>query len=94
MASRRDETHDRPVCVADSGHDLAASAVSLDAGRAAQLLLSHDICSRLQLRHYGGPGFDYVPTTVVGRLREAGVSNEDLEQMLIANPRRLLSMPA
>ena len=66
----------------------------LDAGRASQLLLSHDICSRLQLHHYGGPGFDHVPTTIVGRLREAGVSSTDIEQMLVTNPRRLLSMPA
>jgi phosphotriesterase-related protein len=66
----------------------------LDAGRASQLLLAHDICSRIQLHHYGGPGFDHVPTTIAGRLREAGVSNDDLEQMLIGNPRRLLSMPA
>jgi phosphotriesterase-related protein len=66
----------------------------LDASRAAQLLLSHDICSRLQLHRYGGPGFDHVPTTIAGRLREAGVSNDDLDQMLIGNPRRLLSMPA
>jgi len=66
----------------------------LDAGRATQLLLSHDICSRIQLHHYGGPGFDHVPTTIAGRLREAGVSNDDLDRMLISNPRRLLSMPA
>jgi phosphotriesterase-related protein len=66
----------------------------LEAGRASQLLLSHDVCSRLQLHHYGGPGFDHVPTTIVGRLREAGVSSTEIEQMLVANPRRLLSMPA
>lgn len=66
----------------------------LDAGRAPQLLLSHDICSRIQLHQYGGPGFDHVPTTIAGRLREAGASNDDLDQMLIRNPRRLLSMPA
>lgn len=65
----------------------------LDAGLAAQLLLSHDICSRLQLHHYGGPGYDHVPTTVVERLRAAGVVQADLDQMLIANPRRLLTMP-
>jgi phosphotriesterase-related protein len=66
----------------------------LDAGRASQLLLSHDICTRLQLRRYGGPGYDHVPTTIVGRLRAAGASNADLDRMLIENPRRLLAMPA
>jgi len=65
----------------------------LDAGRADQLLLSHDICSRLQLYHYGGPGYDHVPTTIAGRLGAAGVSDADLDTMLVANPARLLAMP-
>jgi len=65
----------------------------LDAGYVAQLLLSHDICSRLQLHRYGGPGYDHVATTVVDRLRAAGVVQAYLDQMLIANPRRLLTTP-
>jgi phosphotriesterase-related protein len=66
----------------------------LDAGRASQLLLSHDICSRLQLHYYRGPGYDHVTTTIADRLRLAGASAADIDQMLIANPRRLLAMPA
>ncbi len=66
----------------------------LDAGRASQLLLSHDICSLLQLHRYDGPGYDHVPTTIVGRLRSAGASQTDIDRMLIENPRRLLAMPA
>ena len=64
----------------------------LDDGRASQLLLSHDICSRLQLHRYGGPGYDHVATTIGDRLRTAGASEDDLDQMLIANPRRLLTI--
>ena len=65
----------------------------LDAGRGSQLLLSHDICSRLQLHRYGGPGFAHVPATIVDRLRAAGVSQAELDEMLVANPRRLLTFP-
>jgi phosphotriesterase-related protein len=66
----------------------------LDAGRASQLLLSHDICSRLQLAHYGGPGYDHVPGTIVPRLRVEGISAAEVERMLVLNPKRLLAMPA
>jgi phosphotriesterase-related protein len=66
----------------------------LDAGRAGQLLVSHDICTRLQLHHYGGEGYDHVPTTIVERLLAAGAAQSDLDRMLIENPRRLLAMPA
>jgi phosphotriesterase-related protein len=66
----------------------------LDAGCASQLLLSHDICSRIQLAHYGGPGYAHVPGTIVPRLRAEGISAAEIEQMLVSNPRRLLAMPA
>jgi phosphotriesterase-related protein len=66
----------------------------LDAGRASQLLLSHDICSRLQLARYGGPGYDHVLKSIVPRLRTEGVSKAEVDQMLLENPRRLLAMPA
>jgi phosphotriesterase-related protein len=64
----------------------------LDAGRAEQLLISHDVCTRLQLHHYGGTGFDHVPTTIVDRLRSLGVSAAEIDQILVANPRRLLTI--
>jgi Predicted metal-dependent hydrolase with the TIM-barrel fold len=65
----------------------------LDAGHASQLLLSHDICSRIQLHRYGGTGYDHVLLSVVPRLRRAGVSQADIDEMLVGNPRRFLSMP-
>jgi len=66
----------------------------LDADRADQLLLSHDVCTRLQLHRYGGWGYDHILVSIVPRLRRAGVSQEDIDRMLIDNPRRLLAMPS
>ena len=66
----------------------------LDAGRGSQLLLSHDICTRLQLHHYGGQGYDHIPTAIVERLLSAGAAQSDLDQLLIVNPARFLAMPA
>ena len=66
----------------------------LDADRAGQLLLSHDVCTRLQLHRYGGWGYDHLLLSIVPRLRRAGVAEADIDRMLIDNPRRLLAMPA
>ena len=66
----------------------------LDAGRADQLLLSHDMCTRLQLHRYGGSGFAHLLVDVVPALRDQGVPEDELDRMLVANPRRLLAMPA
>jgi phosphotriesterase-related protein len=66
----------------------------LDAGRANQLLISHDICSRLQLHRLGGVGYDHILRNVVPALRDAGAAASDINAMLVANPRRFLARPA
>ena len=43
------------------------------------------------LHYFGGPGYDYLLRVFVPMLRGAGVSERDLEIMLIENPRRALA---
>ena len=66
-------------------------------GYARQLLLSHDTSGMsvfavdlYDTTHPHGR-FDYIPTTVVGELREAGVSQRDIDVMTRENPRTLFS---
>ena len=63
----------------------------LEAGYAGQLLLSQDVCERLQLRAYGGTGYAHLLTTVRPRLRRAGVDEPTLERLFRENPLRLLT---
>lgn len=60
-------------------------------GFVERLLLSHDICDLQKLRVGGGPGFVYIPTKFVELLRSAGVAEEQIQTILIENPRRALS---
>ncbi len=62
----------------------------LEAGYARQVLVSQDVCERLQLRAYGGYGYAHLPTTIVPRLKRRGVPEETLEVLLRENPARLL----
>jgi len=64
----------------------------LEQGYAPQITLAHDICTRLQFRHYGGWGWDHLLTNIVPRLRHAGVSQQELDAMFIVTPRRLLTL--
>ena len=66
----------------------------LDTGRAEQLLVAHDICTRLQLQRYGGWGYDHIPRSVVPRLLRAGAAPADIDRMLVDNPRRFLTISA
>jgi phosphotriesterase-related protein len=61
-------------------------------GYADQLLLSQDVCTKTQLKAYGGNGYDYVLTEVVPYLKGAGIADEEIEKLLVANPARLFSI--
>ncbi len=63
----------------------------LDAGLAHQLLLSQDICTKMQWRRHGGMGYDHILRTIVPRLRRRGVDEATLHTMLVENPARLLA---
>jgi phosphotriesterase-related protein len=60
-------------------------------GYLGHILLSHDVCIRSQLRINGGFGFDYIPTSFVPVLAEAGVGKDEIQQILVDNPRRALA---
>jgi len=66
----------------------------LSRGHAERILLSQDVCHDSQLTRYGGNGYTYLARTFLPRLREAGVSDAEIETMTVANPRRLLTLGA
>jgi len=61
-------------------------------GYTDQLLLSQDVCTKTQLKAFGGNGYDYVIREVVPYLKGSGVSDGEVEKLLIANPARLFSI--
>jgi len=63
----------------------------LDAGHVERLCLSSDFASQKYLRKNGGPGIAMVMTTMVPRLRQAGVDAATLHTILVDNPRRALA---
>jgi predicted metal-dependent phosphotriesterase family hydrolase len=63
----------------------------LDAGYIQHLMLSQDVCYRSDLVAYGGVGYGFVPGELQGLLQQAGVSDEQLHQLLVENPRRALT---
>jgi phosphotriesterase-related protein len=56
------------------------------AGHLEQILLSGDVCMKSHLHAYGGKGYDHVLLTFIPTLKEAGVSQEEIDCMLITNP--------
>jgi phosphotriesterase-related protein len=63
----------------------------IDAGFGDRICLSSDFGNEKYLRKNGGPGIDMILTTIVPRLRRAGVPENTLHVILVENPRRALS---
>jgi len=60
-------------------------------GHERQILLSTDTCRRSHLHANGGRGYDYLWTSFLPRLLRRGVTQAQIESMLVAAPRRLLA---
>jgi phosphotriesterase-related protein len=57
-------------------------------GFAQRVLLSEDICMLDHLKYQGGKGYGYLLETFIPLLRERGVSDEQIQLMLVDNPAR------
>lgn len=63
----------------------------IERGHIRQLLLSQDINREISLVGYGGTGYAFVVTTFSEMLRDRGVTDAQLETLLVENPRRVLT---
>jgi len=55
-----------------------------------QILVSHDVFNKTDLRQYGGPGYDHLLTTVVPLMRMKGITDEQIHVILKKNPEHTL----
>jgi len=63
----------------------------IDAGFVDRLLMSQDVFLKTMLTRYGGYGYGYILKHFVPRLRRHGVTNPQIETMMIANPAKVFS---
>lgn len=75
-----------------SDEDNAAALTELvQAGFGDQLLISQDIFIKSLLRRHGGPGYGHILQYFVPRLRRHGMTEHQIDQLLVANPRALFA---
>lgn len=67
-------------------------ATLIESGYASNIVLAHDVAVKAHLRAFGGNGYGHILERVVPELRRRfGVTDRDVDSMLVENPRRLLS---
>jgi phosphotriesterase-related protein len=60
-------------------------------GYREKILVSHDICTRMQLRSYGGHGYAHLLTRAVPLMRKQGLLDADIQCIMQENPQRILT---
>lgn len=57
-----------------------------------RLVIAHDICRKTSLVHYGGDGYAHIPQNVVPIMRRKGMTEAQIEAILVHNPARVLAL--
>ena len=65
----------------------------IDAGYLNQILISQDIWNKHQRRKYGGWGYDHILRNTVPVMKAKGMSQQEIDTIMIENPKRLLTFP-
>ena len=87
------EAPPRPGLATATDAERADAVTALLAEGDRRQVLACGVWTRAALHHHGGWGYDHLPTTVLPMLRERGLSDLDLETLLLTEPRRLLDRP-
>lgn len=64
------------------------------AGYADRIVLSQDICTKTSLKAYGGTGYSFIEESFLPYLKRQGVTDAQINTIIVENPRRLLTLAA
>lgn len=86
--TRTDQGYEMPK---DSQRVLSMAKL-IEKGYTENILISNDVCFKMNLHRYGGWGYDHVLTNVLPMFEKTGVAEEILYQILWANPKKALTI--
>ena len=59
-------------------------------GLGGQITMAHDVCLKPETVKYGGRGFAHILESIIPRMIRRGISQEQIDAMLIDNPAQAL----
>ena len=82
-----------------SAHDMISDAQRLDhiqlllgEGYGDRVVIAHDVFGKHRWVRYGGTGYAHILENIVPRMRERGISSDDVDRILVGNPTRILTL--
>lgn len=84
---------DNKAFFSSAGTAVVAEAIPqlINAGYADRILLSQDICTKMQLKRFGGTGYSFILEKFLPELRSRDVSEDHILAMMVENPKRILT---
>lgn len=75
--------------------DVARTIVTLiNAGYGDRIVLSQDVSEKTHLKAYGGTGYAFLEEQFLPYLKRQGVTDAQIRQLVVDNPKRLLTLTA
>ena len=76
-----------------SGSALVAEGVRnlIGAGYLNRILISQYVCTKVQLKRYGGTGYSYILEEFLPHLRKTGTTEDQIRQIMVENPKNVLT---
>ena len=60
-------------------------------GHGRKVVIAHDICNKHRMERYGGHGYSYILGNIVPRMRTRGYSETAIDDIMVNNPREILT---
>jgi phosphotriesterase-related protein len=64
----------------------------INMGYVNQIMISQDVCLKMQLQRYGGYGYAHILRHMVPSLRYKGIGEDLIRQLLVENPKRYFTI--
>ena len=70
---------------------VTAIATLCHEGHDSQIVMSHDVGVKIRWKRYGGDGYSFILEHAIPMLKERGVTDQQIRNMTVNNPRRILA---
>ena len=78
------------VDVPSDGERIKKISFLISEGFGRQIVVSQDVCMKSRLVAYGGPGYGHITRYVRPWMRELGLSESNIQDLVVNNPSRIL----
>jgi phosphotriesterase-related protein len=79
------------IFLPSDGERIRAVKKQIDLGNIDNILISGDLCFKIVFSKWGGWGYGHILNHIVPRMKKIGITEEEINKIIVDNPRRLLS---